>query len=247
MSLADEIGAEGGGDDILAAEYVLGVLPWEERRIVGRRLDTDATFARMVDRWEVHLAPLATGYAAVEPPASVKPAIDRRLFSSPAATVAAPTLATSGGGLWASLAFWRGLTVASLIAMATFIALLIANPPVAPEQAQLVASLAADGSEVRYLAAYDAEKGSVALSRVAGEAGTGKDFELWMIEGGNAPVSMGLIPAGDTARIAVSDTAKEKLGTGAVLAISLEPTGGSPTGQPTGPVVAAGDLRSIFF
>ena len=245
MSLADEIGAEGGGDDILAAEYVLGVLPWDEREIVGRRLDTDAIFARMVDRWEVHLAPLATGYAEVEPPASVKPAIDRRLF--PAAPASAPAPSAAGGGLWASLAFWRGLTVAALAALALFVALPLINPPVAPEQQQLVASLAADGSQVRYLAAYDTEKGSVALSRVAGEAGTGKDFELWMIEGGNAPVSMGLIPAGDTALIAVSDTAKEKLGTGAVLAISLEPTGGSPTGQPTGPVVAAGDLRSLFF
>ncbi|TIM97823.1 MAG: anti-sigma factor, partial [Mesorhizobium sp.] len=28
-------------------------------------------------------------------------------------------------------------------------------------------------------------------------------------------------------------------------AVSLEPSGGSPTGQPTGPVVAAGDLKSI--
>ncbi|HEV7415777.1 MAG TPA: anti-sigma factor, partial [Tianweitania sediminis] len=27
--------------------------------------------------------------------------------------------------------------------------------------------------------------------------------------------------------------------------ISLEPTGGSPTGQPTGPVVAAGGLTDI--
>ncbi len=32
---------------------------------------------------------------------------------------------------------------------------------------------------------------------------------------------------------------------GAVFAISVEPDGGSTTGQPTGPVVAAGDLRAI--
>jgi anti-sigma-K factor RskA len=35
------------------------------------------------------------------------------------------------------------------------------------------------------------------------------------------------------------------IASGALFAISLEPEGGSPTGQPTGPVVAAGDLRSI--
>jgi anti-sigma-K factor RskA len=33
------------------------------------------------------------------------------------------------------------------------------------------------------------------------------------------------------------------LGEGAALAISLEPKGGSPTGAPTGPVVALGALK----
>ena len=66
-----------------------------------------------------------------------------------------------------------------------------------------------------------------------------------MIEGQNAPVSMGVIPVGATAHLAVSPGNKAKLDAGAVLAVSLEPTGGSPTGQPTGPVVAAGDLKSI--
>jgi anti-sigma-K factor RskA len=31
----------------------------------------------------------------------------------------------------------------------------------------------------------------------------------------------------------------------AVLAVSLEPLGGSPTGQPTGPVIANGKLASL--
>jgi anti-sigma-K factor RskA len=29
------------------------------------------------------------------------------------------------------------------------------------------------------------------------------------------------------------------------LAVSLEPPGGSPTGQPTGPVIATGELKPI--
>ncbi|TIR45483.1 MAG: anti-sigma factor, partial [Mesorhizobium sp.] len=80
---------------------------------------------------------------------------------------------------------------------------------------------------------------------VSGERAAGKDFELWMIEGKNAPVSMGVIPAGQTARMTISPAVQERLAQGAVLAVSLEPAGGSPTGQPTGPVVAAGDLKSI--
>ncbi|TIW83901.1 MAG: anti-sigma factor, partial [Mesorhizobium sp.] len=74
------------------------------------------------------------------------------------------------------------------------------NPPVQPPGTRLVASLSADNSNVKYLAVYDAARHEVGLSLVSGDRGAGKDFELWMIEGKNAPVSMGVIPAGQTAR-----------------------------------------------
>ncbi|RUU68003.1 anti-sigma factor, partial [Mesorhizobium sp. M7A.T.Ca.TU.009.01.1.2] len=155
------------------------------------------------------------------------------------------TPAESRGGLWSSLAFWRGLAAAAVAALAIYILVPTLNPPVEQPQARLVASLAAEGSDVRYLAVYDAAHHEVGLSHVSGERASGKDFELWMIEGKNPPVSMGVIPTGATAHIVVSPAAQQKLAQGAVLAVSLEPSGGSPTGQPTGPVVAAGDLKSI--
>ncbi|MGX5800822.1 anti-sigma factor [Bradyrhizobium sp. Arg314] len=240
MTLAEDNGPERGGDDLLAAEYVLGVLAADERQITSRRIDTETAFARLVDAWEVHFAPMAAAYAAVEPPASVKVAIDRRLFTSSASTSTAP-----GSGLWASLIFWRGLAAAAIAALAVYVALPYVNPPVPQPETRLVASLAADNSNVKYLAVYDATRHEVGLSLVSGDRGAGKDFELWMIEGKNAPVSMGVIPAGQTARMAVTPAVQQKLAQGAVLAVSLEPAGGSPTGQPTGPVVAAGDLKGI--
>lgn len=239
MTLAEDNGPERGGDDLLAAEYVLGVLAADERQIASRRIDTETAFARLVDAWEVHFAPMAAAYAAVEPPASIKVAIDRRLFAS------SSTSTTSSSSLWASLAFWRGLAAAAIAALAVYVALPYVNPPVTQPQTRLVASLAADNSNVKYLAVYDAARHEVGLSLVSGDRGAGKDFELWMIEGKNAPVSMGVIPAGPTARMAVTPAVQQKLAQGAVLAVSLEPSGGSPTGQPTGPVVAAGDLKGI--
>jgi anti-sigma-K factor RskA len=241
MTLAEENGPERGGDDLLAAEYVLGVLPADERQIASGRIDAETGFARLVDSWEVHLSPMAAAYAEVEPPATVKPAIDRRLFSSSAAS----SPAAPSGSLWASLAFWRGLTAAALAALVLYIAVPYVRPPVVVPQERLVASLAADGSDVKYLVVYDAARRDVGLSLVSGERAAGKDFELWMIEGKNAPVSMGIIPAGQTTHIPVTPAVQQKLAQGAVLAVSVEPTGGSPTGQPTGPVVAAGDLKGI--
>ncbi|TJV20194.1 MAG: anti-sigma factor, partial [Mesorhizobium sp.] len=142
----------------------------------------------LVDAWEARLSPMADAYPETEPPIRVKEALDRRLF------VAEPR-----AGLRSSLAFWRGLAAASVAALAIYIAEPYLNPPAEPPR--LIASLAADGSDVRYLAVYDAARREVGLSHVSGERAAGKDFELWMIEGKNAPVSMGVIPAGQTARM----------------------------------------------
>ncbi|RWM17021.1 MAG: anti-sigma factor [Mesorhizobium sp.] len=232
MTPAEDEGSERGGDDLFAAEYVLGALAADEREIASRRIDADAAFARLVDAWEARLSPMTAAYPETEPPIRVKEALDRRLF-----------IAEPRAGLWSSLAFWRGLAAAAVAALAIYIAVPYLKPPV--EQPRLIASLAADGSDVRYLAVYDAARREIGLSHVSGERAAGKDFELWMIEGRNPPVSMGVIPAGQTAHVTISPAVQERLAQGAVLAVSVEPAGGSPTGQPTGPVVATGDLKSI--
>ena len=239
MTSVDNNEPERGSDDIVAAEYVLGVLPAAERTAATRRIDLEAAFARLVEQWEGYFSPLNVAYQAVEPPASVKVALDRRLFAIGGAAPSTPPQPS----LWSSLALWRGLAAAAIAAFAIYIAVPYVNAPVPVPQARLVASIAPADSDVSYLAVYDAAAGEVSLSRVSGNPGTG-DFELWMVEGQNAPVSMGVIPAGDTARIAVKPETKAKLSKGVALAISLEPKGGSPTGAPT-KVVAAGGLSDI--
>ncbi|HWK68837.1 MAG TPA: anti-sigma factor [Rhizobiaceae bacterium] len=246
MTLTDQDGREPTGDDILAAEYVLGALSSEERRQVGARIDSEPDFARLVESWESHFGPLASAYPSVEPPAGVKAAIDRRLFDPSAdAAPAGGTTAPGGRGIWSSLSFWRGLAAAALAALVLYVAVPAFRPPAELPAPRLVASLSADGSDVRYLAVYDEARGEVSLSHVSGERAADRDFELWTIEGSNAPVSLGVIPTGATAHLAVREAARARLAAGAILAVSLEPPGGSPTGQPTGPVVAAGDLKSI--
>jgi anti-sigma-K factor RskA len=242
MSLVDDIGPDGGGDDIVAAEYVLGTLPADERRQAAQRIDAEQAFARLVDRWEVYFAPLGAGYAEAEAPAGVKVAVDRRLFSGGASP---SQQAAPAPGLLSSLAFWRTLATAALAALALYIALPFITPPVEAPGERLVASLAADASDVRYLAVYDEGTNIIGLSRVAGQPAQGRDFELWVIEGQQAPVSLGVIPEGESARLPVGDELRAKMISGAVFAISVEPDGGSTSGAPTGPVVAAGDLRAI--
>ena len=237
MSLVDDIGPDGGGDDMLAAEYVLGVLPVDERGIAAARIDAEQAFARLVDRWEVYFSPLAAAFSAAEVPAAVKAAIDRRLFAAGSAP--------AGPGLLSSLAFWRVLAVTALAALALYIALPFVNPPTQEPRERLAASLAAEGSPVRYLAVYDSRTHDIGLSHVSGELPQGRAFELWVIEGQQAPVSLGVIPAGASVQVPVDEALRAKIVSGALFAISDEPEGGSPTGQPTGAVMAAGDLRAI--
>ncbi|MDQ6435451.1 anti-sigma factor [Mesorhizobium sp. LHD-90] len=236
MSIADDHRPDEGGDDLVAAEFVLGVLPVEERAAAARRIGAEPDFLHAVERWEGHFAPMASAYAPVEPPASVKAAIDRRLFSQQPAAAARPS------SFWSSLTFWRGLAAAAVAALLLAVAIPYMGAPVGEPRGQLVASLVADGSDVRYLAVYDPSAGEVSLSHVSGERAAGKDFQLWTIEGGNIPVSMGVIPSGQAVRLPVDPAFAGKLTAGVKLAISLEPAGGSPTGQPTGPVVSVGDL-----
>ncbi len=237
MSIADDNGPERGSDDMIAAEYVLGVLPAEERQAAARRIDAEPDFARLVDEWEIRLSPMAEAYSEAEPPASVEAAIDRRLFAGESRTVTS--------SWWSSLAFWRGLAAASLAALALYIAIPFLSPPRGEPVERYVASLAPNASDVHYFVVYDARNQDVGLSHVTGARPEGRDFELWVIEGDSPPQSLGVVPEGQSVHLAVADAVRDKIEAGAVFAISLEPVGGSPTGQPTGPVVAAGDLKNI--
>ena len=75
--------------------------------------------------------------------------------------------------------------------------------------------------------------------------GQQKAFELWLIPPGDKPHSLGLIDPSRPVRINVPKSLLPQVNSNAVLAVSLEPPGGSPIGQPTGPVIANGKLASL--
>lgn len=223
-----------GGDDLLAAEFVLGGLPADQQSALAHRVERDPGFARLVAEWEERLAPMAEGFLPAALPPAVKRALDLRLFGQ----------APPRRGIWSSLALWRGLTGAAIAAL--LLAIILPGLQPRPPGDRLAASLTAEGSSVTYLVLYDSATGSVSLAHMSGAPVAGHDFQLWIARGSEAPVSLGVIPAGASARVPVtSDQIRALMTTAAHMAISLEPPGGSPTGQPTGPVLAVGDLLNI--
>jgi len=238
MTPEDDQDLERHDDDTIAAEYVLGVLPAQERQEAARRIERDAAFARRVEAWEARFAPLAENYESVEPPAALKQRIDAALFGREDTEPASMRFLDS---LW----LWRGLAVASIAVALALGALFLASPPAGQPSPRMVASLSHEETDVSVIAFFDGAANEIVLSQVSGTRPPDSDFELWVIEGENPPVSLGVFEDAADIRLDLAGDAEPLMRPGSLLAISVEPVGGSPTGLPTGPVVAAGDLRSI--
>src|SRR3546814_7580452 len=71
---------------------------------------------------------------------------------------------------------------------------------------------------------------------------TGHSLELWLIAQDRKPESLGLLKPQASTLITLNKT---RLAPEVTLAVSLEPTGGSPTGQPTGAVLYAGEIGKL--
>jgi len=205
-------------DDALAGEYVLGVLALPERLAAERRIAADPAFAAAVAGWENRLAPLNDAYPE-RPAPDLLPALEARLF---------PALPKARRRWLAPLA--GALTAAAL----ALVVLAMLPVPPAPQPA-LIASLASAGQTLTFAARIDPGAGTLTLTRTGGEGpGAGQDYQLWVIGADGVPAPLGLIRQTQDTRPALG------LAPGQVLAVSLEPLGGSPTGQPTGPVLVTG-------
>ncbi len=211
-------------DDGLAGEFVLGTLSVPERNACERRVLVDPAFADLVAAWRAQLEPLDAAYAPANPQRSVKSAIDARLFGTEAT-----------GGFWSNLWLWRGLAAAGIVAAVALTVL----PTSQPDTAQLLASLINQNTDLRLVAVYDRGTSVLKLNHVSGNPDPDHDYELWVIAGDNPPASLGVVSAVGQSEFLVPDDLRPHFTGTYTLAISDEPAGGSPTGAPTGDVLAA--------
>jgi anti-sigma-K factor RskA len=220
-------------DELLAAEYALGVLEGAERAGAERRIAHERAFAAMVAQWQKRLAPWAGEIADVAPRSQVW---ERILAQLPAQAAPRPPL-------WQNLRFWRRFAFASGALAAAGIGALIYLGSLAREPL-LVAELNGNGKHA-LVATIDPRNATI-LAVPANLAVTGGRVpELWLIVPGKDPRSLGLINATKPVALAIRPRLLADATTEAALAISLEPPGGSPTGQPTGPVIAVGPLTQL--
>lgn len=232
--------------DRLAAEYVLGTLRGPARRRFDRMLQDDAGAKDAVVAWDARLNALALAARPIAPPTRVWDAIARQIAveESAAADDADPTVRASvparrgpaePGRL--RLALWRVLALGASAAALVLFAWIkfLAEEPAISKQSHV--ALLGSGEEPAWLIAVDADAHELRVTPVTvPPRDPGKTFELWLVADGGAPHSIGILPTVADGVLPHRKIAADGLDD-AVLAVSVEPAGGSPTGQPTGPVL----------
>jgi anti-sigma-K factor RskA len=226
--------------DRLAAEYALGTLRGAARRRFQRLMKDDPALRDLALGWELRLNDMASTVKPVTPRAEVWQAIDRAIGPVPRPQHERPGLLSR---LWESLGFWRASTVGAMaVAAALILFIAIGRAPVAPET-RYIAVLIDDKAQPVLVASLAAEDGKLSIKEVRPtNVAADKDLELWLVppQQGASPRSLGVIK-GMQALVTLTQGDASDLTQGA-LAVSLEPSGGSPTGTATGPILYVGPV-----
>ena len=230
--------------DTLAAEYALSLLDGADLAQARALARSDPEFRAAVAQWSGRLAQMFDQVEPVPAPEHAWLNIERRISAGSAE-------GSNVIALKRRVRVWQGAAAAAT-ALAASLAVVLAipdeavqAPPVtqAPAGQPMVAMLS-DDREMKIVASWDPSGKRLVLA-VAGDmpADPGNAHELWVIPAGGKPRSLGTMQDSPRTHVELADALAELMRQGATIAISVEPRGGSPTGQPTGPVVASGTLE----
>lgn len=219
--------------DLLAAEFALGSLRGgARRRLVALMRRHPALRARVLD-WEERLYPLALRAPKVKAPRGVWRRIHARIAPHPRATA------------W--LAGWRRFAFAAATIAALALVYVAVVPPRAPD-VTVVAVLndpqGAPGIAVGW-SAHDRARLKV---RIVAHPQMPPDtsWQAWLLRGPNEPpLALGLIGIEETQVLELPRDSASALPAARAIAVSVEPKGGSVTGQPTLPYVFEGRLLRL--
>lgn len=220
--------------DRLAADYVLGTLRGAARRRFEALMPAHPALRSGVSDWQRRLGVLAADLAPVEPSAGVWPRIESRLFAS--------TQAGATPSWWQRLGLWQGLAGSATVAALAFGIALQQPTPVQPPVVVVMDATEAQvaGVKAQFVASVSGDGRSLVLKPLgAARLSPQQALELWAVPPDGQPRSLGVV-AGDRATTVLRTSLLKDT---KAFAISLEPSGGSPTGLPTGPVLSVGALQ----
>jgi len=233
--------------DRLAAESVLGLLEGADvSRAAG--LEGDPRFQAAVAAWSARFAALDETAPEVPVPGALWNRIEESLRTAPETAptevptpIVVPDPVNAFRALWRSLSFWRATGLASAAAAALLaigLGFLATRPDRTPV---LVAVLFTEGGGAQPAAVVntfaDGRTELVPLQNIPVPAG--RALEVWTLWDQNVGHrSVGVLEHARSAPLNTGGVPKPA--PNQLFAITLEPAGGSPTGQPTGPILMRG-------
>jgi anti-sigma-K factor RskA len=224
--------AQTSPDKDKAGEYALGLLEGAERDAFEAQLQSDPSLALEVARWQEHFAALGMDVEEVAPPVSVLKILKRELWGENQMP-------------WhRRIRVWEyaiGGMAAALVAYAVF----SSDAFYEAEVRVLQASISSSEIDLQVAFASNVGTGLLRIEQAGVAPAQGRVFELWAIAEGAAPVSLGVLPQGRVTALRLDETLSALVRVGVTFALSDEPTGGSPTGAPTGPVLGVGALQVL--
>ncbi|WP_404343180.1 anti-sigma factor domain-containing protein [Pseudoalteromonas mariniglutinosa] len=209
--------------DMLAGEYVLGTLKGAARSRFARLMLSSNKAREATWMWEQHLNNLASSIESVPPDAAVWERISQRID-----TQIVPLQPLHKKANNRILQAWSMLATAACVVLA----LLIWQPSAPPSSPAKQIALFKNQTETPlWFIDVNDERLSVKASSALIPR-TDKDYQLWMIlKGQETPISLGLLPkSGVKELLKNSQFNAQDI---ALLAVSLEPLGGSPNGLPS--------------
>ncbi|MGZ3255101.1 MAG: anti-sigma factor [Burkholderiaceae bacterium] len=217
----------------LASEYVLGTLKGGARRRFDALLKNDAALRRSVAEWQDRLHPLGEFAHAVPPSPHVWRIIEKRLDLH--------SRRTFWLGLREDLSFWRGLGMASTaLALILVSVLMTRQPDQMGPITNYVATLSDDKAQPIAVVTGDVKHHQLIIKVLSRQSiAADKSLELWAVPKVGNPRSLGLVA--DNGIITLPLPANATPESIPLLAVTLEPKGGSPNPNgPTGPIVFKG-------
>jgi anti-sigma-K factor RskA len=234
-------------DDGLAAEFALGTLDPAERATVAARRLREPELDAAILAWETRLAPLAEATPPIPPPRDYLADIEARIDAPPSSRASTVVAVDQVSVLRARLARWRAAAVgaASLAAMLA-VGVVVREATRARAPREFVAVLQKSGDQPAFAVTVNIDTRELTVRPVAAEAPAGKSYELWLIAAKlGAPRSLGVIDATGLTRASKLAGYDPTVVEDATYAVTVEPKGGSPTGQPTSAPVFVGKLIPV--
>ena len=222
--------------DMQIAEFVLGTLPADQRHALHAQREQDPALDARILQWEERLVGMIDDVEPVQPGPELFAQIERALNQQEAQPTQSSHTA-SVVTLRRQVNLWRWSTAMASAAALVLMAVLTFQTTSTPES--VVAVFQHDDQQPAFMLTVDLQNRQLNIRPVTAEAQPGKSYQLWIKsdELGPNPRSVGVL--GD--QMQVDQGALKQydpaLLRGATFGISLEPAGGSPTGQPTSPAI----------